>query len=208
MLHKQTVATETLAILRFVQTNPLFNQTRLVGGTALSLQYGHRLSLDLDFFGKIDLSVDEITKELQHFGSIQTLKNSKSILILSVNNVKIDFVNYSYLWLEDTLELEGFKLALAVDIAAMKIATITGRGSKKDFFDLDLLLNYYSLENIFNFFEKKYTDASVYLALKSLVYFEDADNEPDPIILNGRTWRQVKRNVEAIQVKYLEKLGA
>lgn len=50
MLQTFTVASGTLALLKHLQTEPVLRSTRLVGGTALSLQIGHRKSDDLDLF--------------------------------------------------------------------------------------------------------------------------------------------------------------
>ncbi|MHB8260642.1 MAG: nucleotidyl transferase AbiEii/AbiGii toxin family protein [Bacteroidia bacterium] len=208
MLHKQTVTEETFSLLRFVQEQPSFKEVRLVGGTALALQYGHRRSIDLDFFGATDSSVDEIVEELKPIGVITILKNAKSIKVLTVNGIKVDFVNYAYPWLDEVVLEDGLRMASAKDIAAMKIAAITGRGSKKDFFDLDLLLNHFPLEEIMDFFSKKYADGSIYLALKSLVYFDDADQEPSPYLFTDRSWDLVKNNIEKHQTNYLKKLGA
>lgn len=50
MLSLQTVVPDTLELLRKIMGEPLFSDMRLVGGTALALQYGHRSSVDLDMF--------------------------------------------------------------------------------------------------------------------------------------------------------------
>ena len=207
MLHYQTITEDTLAILKHVQNMPAFSEYRLVGGTALALHFGHRVSVDLDFFGKRDLTIEDITEGLHRFGEVRILKNSPAIKVLSVNNIKMDVVNYKYDWIEDSLNEDGLILAKVKDIAAMKIAAITGGGSKKDFFDLTLLLKYYSLEEILNFFGLKYPDSTVYLALKSLIYFDDADQEPDPIMFELMTWKEVKKVIERKQEEYLRSIG-
>jgi predicted nucleotidyltransferase component of viral defense system len=176
---------------------------RLVGGTALALQYGHRESEDLDFFGKHGLTTDELLDELRDFGEIKQLKSSRSIRVLSINDVKVDFVEYNYPWIDDALCVDNLTLASPRDIAAMKIAAITGRGSRKDFYDMDLLLSLYTLQEILGFYSRKYQDGSVYLALKSLVYFDDADQETDPVLLKGKDWKAVKKAIERAQAEYL-----
>lgn len=207
MLHYETITEETLAILKHAQSRPLFKTHRLVGGTALALLYGHRISVDLDFFGSTATSFDEIVKELESFGKIELLKNSSAIKVLVINNIKLDIVHYNYSWIEEPVKEDGLLLASAKDIAAMKIAAITGRGSKKDFFDLALLLKHFSLTEIFNFFILKYPDASIYLALKSLIYFDDADEQPDPVLFDKTSWKEVKRIIETEQVNYLTSIG-
>lgn len=191
-LYLESVSTELMELLRAVQSNERFRQLRLVGGTALALQYGHRKSVDLDFFGSIMLSDDEITAELSKLGKVQALKRSLSIKIYSVNGIKIDLVNYPFPWLQVPVLYNNLILASDKDIAAMKIAAITGRGSKKDFIDLYFLLKKYSLPEIFSFYTQKYPDASEYLALKSLVYFQDAEEQETPEMLIPAPWSTVK----------------
>ena len=48
MLHVETVLSSTLDLLREIQSHPALSDMRLVGGTALALQLGHRASVDLD----------------------------------------------------------------------------------------------------------------------------------------------------------------
>lgn len=207
MLHYKTITEQTLAILKHVQNRQLFNTHRLVGGTALALMQGHRISVDLDFFGHTELALEEILQELKVCGTISVLKNSPAIKVLAVNDIKLDIVNYRYPWIGEPVLEDGLRLASVKDIAAMKIAAITGRGSKKDFFDLVLILKQYSLTDIINFFVQKFPDASVYLALKSLIYFDDAEEQPDPIMFEKITWQQVKKIVETEQNMYLSKIG-
>ncbi len=123
MLYTKTVEPETLDLLIKIQSIPEFSTFRLVGGTALALQYGHRKSID------------------------------------------------------DELLVGDIKMATTKDIAAMKLAAITNRGSKKDFIDLNLLFQTYSLKEMLNFYTTKYPDGSEFQVLKSLIYFEEADDE-------------------------------
>ncbi|MCA0428761.1 MAG: hypothetical protein LCH37_15100 [Bacteroidetes bacterium] len=85
----------------------------------------------------------------------------------------------------------------------MKISAITGRGTKKDFIDLYELLNQYSLHEILGFYQSKYSDGSIYLALKSLNYFEDAENSPMPELLKPASWSAVKNKIEQELIRYL-----
>ena len=88
----------------------------------------------------------------------------------------------------------------------MKIAAITGRGSKKDFYDLYQLLSVFSIDDILSFYENKYVDGSIYLALKSLIYFEDADEEIEPDLLINVSWNMVKDRIKAELLTYIDKL--
>ena len=198
MLYKSTVSETTYKLLEDLQSIDEFSNLRLVGGTALALQIGHRISVDLDLFGEVNFD----SQLFNGFSKVQVIKKSKNINIFEINDVKVDIVNYIYPWLDSELNIENIKLASLKDIAAMKIAAITGRGSKKDFVDLFFLLNEFSFNEIISFYEKKYSDASTYLALKSLLYFDDADNDPPLTMLKAIPWQSVKNKIRKEVINY------
>ena len=100
MLHLSTLDTTTLELLRKLQSIPALCKTRLVGGTALALQIGHRKSIDLDFFGKIEVEKDELVIALEQIGALTVLKESPRIHINSDGEFKRYSSNesYSYYW--------------------------------------------------------------------------------------------------------------
>ncbi|MCK4565338.1 MAG: nucleotidyl transferase AbiEii/AbiGii toxin family protein [Verrucomicrobia bacterium] len=91
--------------------------------------------------------------------------------------------------------IEGIRMASLEDIAAMKLNAIANRGSKKDFWDYAELLTLFSRDEMLGFFAEKYSDENVWYVEKSLSYFEDAEEEPNPRDLKGRTWGDVKKAV-------------
>lgn len=192
MLHYKTVNTKTLELLNKIQSVDIFKDLRLVGGTSLALQIGHRESIDLDFFGELNIDKFEILSALNDLGTVEIKQSTKNINIFSVNEIKVDIVNYPYPWLEKTHLEDNIKLAGKSDIAAMKLSAITGRGSKKDFIDLYFLLQEYTLMEMIKFYEQKYHDGSTFLVLRSLAYFDDADQEPIPKMLKIVDWHKVK----------------
>ena len=192
MLQTQAVEPKLMELLRFLMSQPMFNNFNLVGGTALALQLGHRKSIDIDLFGNAEIEVDGFTDILSEYGIVELLKKSKNILVLLVDGIKLDFVQYKYNWLENFKIIEEIRLASKQDILAMKLNAIAGRGSKKDFIDLFYLLKEYTLEEGLNFYTKKYNDGSEFLVRKSLMYFKDADAEPLPILLEELSWSEVK----------------
>ena len=90
MLYYETIHPDTLELLKKIQSLELFTDTRLVGGTALALQIGHRKSVDLDFFGHMDASLEEIAMELSEFADVKPLSSSKAMRFLIVDGVKVD----------------------------------------------------------------------------------------------------------------------
>ena len=192
MLYLETVESSTLELLKKLQRLPVLEQTRLVGGTALALQLGHRKSIDLDFFGTIDCEAEYLRESIAGIASLTILKESPHIHIYIVDGIKVDIVNYKYPWLDDVVLEQGLRLASVSDIAAMKITAIIGRGTKKDFIDIAFLLHHFSLEEILHFYAAKYNDSSVFMAMKSVAYFDDAEADPMPDMFVNQSWQQVK----------------
>ena len=197
MLHLETIEPKTLELLRKLQSLSIFENSRLVGGTALALQLGHRKSIDLDIFGKIAATPEEIQETCSEVGSFEISKTSKNINIYWVDGIKVDCVNYPYEWLEECRVLDGVRLASISDIAAMKISAIINRGTKKDFIDLHFLLKEISLNHILDLYDQKYTGGSRFIAIKSLTYFEDAESDPMPYMFEDVTWEDVKKSIIA-----------
>ena len=192
MLYLETVESSSLELLKKLQRLPVLEQTRLVGGTALALQLGHRKSIDLDFFGTVDCEAEYLRESIAGIASLTILKESPHIHIYIVDGIKVDIVNYKYPWLDDVVLEQGLRLASVSDIAAMKITAIIGRGTKKDFIDIAFLLHHFSLEEILHFYAAKYNDSSVFMAMKSLAYFDDAETDPMPDMFVNQSWQQVK----------------
>jgi hypothetical protein len=195
MLQYSTIDTKTLEFLKKLQKVPDFSNLRLVGGTALALQLGHRKSIDIDLFGKIDSDELAISKELDKIGSVTRLKKSENINIYTINGIKVDIVNYHYKWLEKPIIEDNLILADKKDIAAMKLSAITGRGLKKDFIDLFFLLKHYNLKQMLGFYNQKYYDGSIFMVLKSLSYFDDANNDESPVMLKQENWENIKEYI-------------
>lgn len=200
MLHYETIEPTTLELLKKIQQLPELKNTRLVGGTALALQIGHRKSIDLDIFGEINCDSSGLQTALSSIANVTPLKLTKNINIFIVDNVKVDIVKYKYSWIDDIVEKDSLRLASTKDIAAMKVTAIVGRGSIKDFVDIAHLLDYYSINDIINFYQQKYYDGSMFLALKSLTYFGDAEGSLMPYMFTDMSWEDVKnRIISALQ---------
>ena len=203
MLSYCTVEPHTLELLKLLCQEPYLKECRLVGGTALALQYGHRTSVDLDFFGSFGNEEDKLFTVLQPYAEVRRVKDSPNIKIFFMDDVKVDFVNYSiYPWIDDAVEEEGLRLASPKDIAAMKINAIEGRGSKKDFIDIYSLLQHYSLDELLKFYSQKYPNYSIYRALMSLTYFADADPKDTPTLFMDVTWGEMKTFIKQKVVEY------
>ena len=196
MLSIQTVQPDTLELLKAISAQLEVKELRLVGGTALALQYGHRQSVDLDFFGRLPEDKDELIDVVRRVGEVTVLNRSKIILQMVVNQVKVDFVDYSrYPWIDEPIIGDGFVLASDKDIAAMKINAIMGRGTRKDFIDLYAMLQHYSLPQIMDFYRQKYPEFSEYRALLSMTYFDDAEMQDMPLMFIETPWEAMKTSI-------------
>ncbi len=204
MLQHRTVYPTTLELLKKLMQYDSLRKTFLVGGTALALQLGHRISVDIDLFSEIDFETNDILTELRKDMELQVImQKEKNSLILNArlkntNNefVKIDFVKYAYPLLKELKHEAGIRLLSVEDIIPMKLSAIANRGAKKDFFDIYELMKTFSLSDMFILFSKKYPDIAHFHIVKSLTYFEDAEMEFDPIMLNETDWETVKQTIE------------
>lgn len=206
MLYYKTIDQNTLELLKKLQSLSILSEMRLVGGTSLALQIGHRKSIDIDLFGKLNVEYAILNDELKNIGQIIPLKNSKNIHTYLINNIKVDIVNYEYDWLTEETIIDSIHLADIDDIAAMKLNAIMGRGSKKDFIDLYYILKKITFEDIFNLYNKKYHDGSVFLVLKSMVYFNDADADEMPYMMENVSWNDIKKFISTQHAKYLKSI--
>jgi len=197
MLYLKSVNNELLELLNHLMREEKLKDFVLVGGTALALQVGHRISIDIDLFGHSDIDQPTILATLNDYGTVQLLKKSENILILSLNGIKVDLVNYKYPWIGNLNIVENIRFASLSDIAAMKLNAIAGRGSVKDFIDIFALLKIFSLREMLNFYNEKYQDGSEFMVIKSLTFFDDADKEVLPYLFIDTSWAEMKHQILA-----------
>jgi len=121
-------------------------------------------------------------------------------------NVKVDFLAHKYPLLFPVEKFDNIDFLSVPDVAAMKLNAIIGRGSKKDFYDIYELLEHYSLNDLVEFYKRKYPNFNPIIILKSLQYFNDAENTPAPITLNELEWDEVKEKIIFEVKKYIDNL--
>jgi hypothetical protein len=167
----------------------------LVGGTALALQIGHRQSVDCDLFTTGSFDAEALAQSLSRDYSLSEAIVSKNSVTGRIADIKTDIIAHRYPMIEAIITAENIRMASLADIAAMKLNAIANRGSKKDFWDIHALLNHLSFDAMLRAFRMKYRHASCWGLEKSLAYFEDAENEPDPVSLTSIQWRQVKADI-------------
>jgi predicted nucleotidyltransferase component of viral defense system len=208
MLQKQTVEPNTLLILKKVMAVEALNSFFLVGGTCLSLRYGHRTSVDLDFFSVTEFINADLVTTLSNAGinfNYNSIKNPVGLFGF-IDNVKVDFVKHHHFNQIDTPQIEeGIRLFGDKDIAAMKIFAILQRAQKKDFWDMAELLQHYSLAECIDAYHKKYPNNQMLISIpNALLFFSEADESEDPISLKGQTWESVKKIISEKVSEYLK----
>jgi predicted nucleotidyltransferase component of viral defense system len=180
-----------------------FEEFRLVGGTSLSLQRGHRFSVDIDLFsdaeyGSLDFRViDNYLKN--NFSYIQTssveeIGMGKSYFIgkSEDESVKLDLF-YTDEYITPILEVDNIRLASIEDIIAMKLEIIGNGGRKKDFWDIHELKDDYSFTQMVEIYKKRYPYGHEIKPIrKQFINFSIADEEPDPGCLRRKNWEVIK----------------
>jgi hypothetical protein len=169
----------------------------LVGGTSLALQIGQRRSIDFDFFTKNDFSNRALIEKLRDLGKFELFSESDNTIHGTLNNVRVSFSAYKYPLMNKLHKHFNLSMADILDIALMKFEAISGRGSKKDFIDLFFLLRYFSISQLLEKYTSKYgiEISNKYHLLKSLVYFEDAEQQPMPEMIDDVSWKEVKKSI-------------
>lgn len=193
-------------ITMFQDKKPAFlKDFYLSGGTALSLQIGHRESEDLDFFNKESFDPQKLQRNLLEYGKLEQTEISEGTVNTFLNGVKLQFLEYQYDLIKLPVEWGSIKLSSIQDIACTKLQTIGARGSKKDFIDLYYLLDGYSLSRLFKLMGGKYKkiEYSKTHIMKSLVYFKDAEQQPMPRMHKDISWEEVKNRM-ALAVKTIK----
>ncbi len=171
----------------------------LAGGTALALQLGHRISVDLDFFRHGDFELTPLRERLAGLGKLEVVAMAQGTLHCRLDGIRLTFLHSEVPFLYETSPYRGLRLADVRDIAAMKVIAIAGRGSRKDFIDLHAILEAgTSFGDLLAVVEHRYryTAFNAMHLLRSLVYFDDAEAEPMPRMLAKVGWPEIRRRLE------------
>lgn len=199
MLHRETVEEHAFHLLEELMAYKPLNQYSLVGGTALSLQLGHRISEDLDLFilkdfDKTKMQVALKKKFKNRIDIHSSVKNSLGVFA-HIDGIKLDIVKHPYPLIKNIDLIEGIRMWSLLDIAAAKVYAISIRATKKDFWDIDRLLDLFTVEEIADAYYKRYNQFVALGVPKMLTYFSEADESKAPVCLMNKTWKQVQRNI-------------
>jgi len=202
-LHYNTVGPLLINVLKTQMVAREFDPFRLVGGTALGLLRGHRISADIDLFS--DALYDSID-----FGSISSFLN-KTFSYVDTSEYKVTGLGQSYYignnkddcvkldlfytekFIQDFQIIDQIRLASVEDIIAMKMDVILRGGRKKDFWDIHELKDDYSIEQMLALHEKRYPyHHNKGLIIRRLTDFETVNEDFDPVCLKLKHWEIIK----------------
>ncbi|HOY67569.1 MAG TPA: nucleotidyl transferase AbiEii/AbiGii toxin family protein [Candidatus Ozemobacteraceae bacterium] len=165
----------------------------LAGGTALALHLGHRRSVDLDYFTEKPFDTERVAQMIASFGGEIRVREADTVHAM-IDGVKCSFFSYPYRLLGALTDFRGLLLASIPDIAAMKVVAIAQRGTKKDFFDMYRILRDVPPRRLKEWFLGKFgaNRVNCYHVLRSFLFFDEAESEPDPLALDETRWQDVK----------------
>ena len=194
---QEVILPETLALLCQLQADEEFKDFFLVGGTALALQIGHRLSIDLDLFSQIPFELEPLIEHLVATYGFAVAAQSKNTVLGFVDTIKVDLITHAYPMVQPLVETEGVRLASLLDIGAMKLNVIAKSGERfKDFIDVYYLLERYCLQDLLDAYSSKYAHSNPMIALKAISYFEDIDFAIDPpVMVNPIKPKEIKNRI-------------
>lgn len=194
--HPEVVDAKALDALRQLFDSPLLTDFYLARGTGLALSLGHRRSVDLDVFSGSPIHVDELLGMVREgFDAAIVESQSHDTLHVRANGTQISFLEYRYPLLRPLKHFGNVRIADPADIGCMKLSAIASRGTRRDFVDLYAVAQDRGLPRLLGLFDEKFSGVrySRLHLLKSLVYFEEAEKEPEPHTLVDLEWEPVKQ---------------
>jgi len=194
MLHYQTVSPGLTSLLKELFSFNELSSFVLVGGTSLSLQIGHRRSIDIDLFTEKAFDIKELQIFLsEHFQALTVSWQNKNGFTCIIGETKVDLFNWHTPFHFPVMETDGLRLASKLEIAAMKLETIAGRKEKKDFIDIAFLLKEFSLKELIVAFRERYPFLGHTMILESLMAVDLADESIDPDMIVDLDWADAKK---------------
>lgn len=205
-MYYNTITAELKQILEKLMQIPVLNSFRLVGGTSLSLQLGHRESVDIDLF----------TDEMYSSINFQTIDESLKLMFTNIGwtegivagmgksynitmndeTIKVDVFYSGEKYIQPILLRDKIRMATVEEIIAMKLEVVANGGRKKDFWDLHELIGNYTLQDMLNLHEERYPYThNAELIKHNFTQFEKADRDFNPVCLRGKHWELIKMDL-------------
>ena len=193
-LHREAVPDHLWTLLVEMMAITELKGFRLVGGTALALHMGHRCSVDIDMFTDEPFDATALAEAVP----MSRQRTSTNSVTGEKDGIKVDLMSHRYPWLDPAVVVDGVRLTSLRDIAALKLNAIANRGSKKDFWDIAALLDSMTIDDMLQCYRLRYPHMDDWQVMRSLAFFDDAEQEPDPVALTDATWPDVKARIAAV----------
>jgi len=218
MLHTKTIIPETEAEIIRLMSMPWLNDFRLVGGTALSLMKGHRISDDIDLFLDEYFDVEEMMMNFLELYDDKIVNQSiltfgVTLYIQPYENspvIKIDVMAFDNdPFLDASQQVDGIRLCTLRDLMAMKLKALSHRKTKKDFIDLNLLFESFDFATAVSLYQERFVyddEADEKFFLDHLKNIEDADHDEMPKMFIELDWNNIKKNIKNIIKDFEEKV--
>ena len=198
MLRKETISEATLGLLNRLMLDGHLKDFFLVGGTALALQIGHRISIDIDLFSTSPFDLGDMLPHMEANYPFRLDFESRNTLKGEAGGIKVDLITHAYPLVSPLVVMEGVRMASMGDIAAMKLNAIAGNGTRlKDFIDIAYLSTHLSLHEMVGAYEKKYASRNPAIVVKALDYHRDINfNEKVNMIDGGLEWKDIEARLK------------
>jgi len=213
MLRQKNVVSEMIDMIKETQNESMFKEYILAGGTALTLQIGHRTSTDIDLFTIEKMNSPELVKYFKKkYENCNPVIANDEFIRLFANDIKVELVCSKEKYIKEPVVQDGIKMFGLEDISAMKLSAITGRTKARDFIDVAYLLQNYSLKNMFEFYREKYGQISpLYikrtLLVKSMTINDDEWLVDITMLKNDIEPKSIPLLLERAIAKYNEEVG-
>jgi hypothetical protein len=209
MLQTKAIDPSTLELIKSLQSKNYLDGFYLVGGTALALYSGHRLSIDIDLFSNFSFNTAELLESLQQDFPLQLYHTAANTVKGRIENVNVDIIAHRYPYINEPSVIDGIKILTEPDIIAMKLNAISSSGQRsKDFLDIYFILEEerFSMAEMLKFYRLKYQQVSDMHIIKSIIYFDDVDLTDWPVLLKKPhlKWDDVKKKIGEEVSSYLK----
>ena len=207
--HWEGLGKNQVAVLKQTGSTLRKSAYYLAGGTALAIYFGHRLSVDLDWFTSQNMGDALIlAQKLRTAGfNFKTDQTAPGTLHGSIAKVRVTFLEFHYPLLKPLVHWKEMDCSLASleDLACMKLSAIAQRGARKDFCDIYALgTKRFEFKEMLELYQRKFKIQDISHVLYGVVYFDDAEKERMPKMLWDVKWAEIKKVIQG-WVKEVEK---
>lgn len=200
MLCKETITKEMWELLQRLMKDEKLKDYILVGGTALALRLGHRLSIDIDLFTTKDFDSLMMLKYLHdNYGAnLKESRLSQNTVLTHIDDIKVDVITHNYPLLNSVEETEGVRMISNEDIGAMKLHAIHQSGDRyKDFVDMYFMLEQEPLKFYLQAYQKKYDKDPYWASIGLNTYDKITTFEGvDMLKEKQQNWKNIQKRLE------------